>query len=141
MLVQGHRGLLAPGALVALRIPGGDEVLADGRADSDGGFAIDVPERFEVPALEVAVAADGAARLQTIAKVRLPPALLGLVAVVEVGRGRHCDRHGSGRLKAQRAQAAEEVAPAPAPTPGSAFVAPRVRLVFADGTVASVEAR
>jgi hypothetical protein len=138
MLVQGHRGLLAPGALVSLRLPGAEAVLAQGRADADGGFAIDVPEPAELEALEVAVATADEERSQTIARVRFPCALAGLVAVVEVGRARHCDRHGSGRLPAQRAGDPAEDAASAAP---AAFVAPRVRLLFADGSVAAVDSR
>jgi hypothetical protein len=139
MLIQGHRGLLAPGAVIAARLPGGGRALARGHADSDGGFVLDV-SGDAVEALELtscAGAGGGPSREQTIARIRLPHALAGLVAVVEVARARHCDRHGAGRVQAVRAEDGAGRSRAS----GTAYVAPRIRLVFADGSVAPVEAR
>lgn len=135
MIVHGERGLLAPGATVYIRQAAGGELLAAGTADAEGGFRVAIPDEGAGDAVLVSTCAaqgDGA-REQTIVRIKLPSVFRGLVAVVEVARARHFDSHGSGRLRAQAAAAASAEA--------TRLVAPRVRLVFADGTVAAVNAR
>jgi hypothetical protein len=119
MLVLGRNGIVPASCVVSLKI--NNKVIYTTASELDGVFEMDIPldEALEVLELYCSKPNIGSKR-SLLMRVILPPAMRGLVRIIEIGVTKFNDMHNP------------DFCP---------FVRPSVRLIFADGSLAMIAGR